>query len=41
MNNLFDRKYAEFITGEHVEALDNATINAPGRVFYMSFHASF
>lgn len=41
VNNLFDREYAEFITGEHVEALDSATINAPGRVFYMSFHASF
>lgn len=41
VNNVFDKEYHEFITGNHVEALDPGIINAPGRTFYLSFHASF
>ena len=41
VNNVFDRKYAEFISGAHVGALSPTLVNAPGREFWLSVHASF
>lgn len=41
VNNIFDRQYAEFISGNHVEATSPILVNAPGRVFYLSFHGKF
>ncbi|WP_107824272.1 TonB-dependent receptor domain-containing protein [Campylobacter concisus] len=39
--NLFDKDYAEFISGDHVAALDPVVVHAPGRTFFISFHSSF
>ncbi len=41
VNNIFDKKYAEFISGAHVGALAPNLVNAPGRTFWLSVHASF
>ncbi|PSM53086.1 TonB-dependent receptor [Campylobacter blaseri] len=41
VNNIFDKKYAEFISGNHVQALSPNLVNAPGRTFYLSFHKKF
>lgn len=41
VNNIFDKKYAEFISPNHVQAMSPSLINAPGRTFYLSFHTSF
>ncbi|NLK66471.1 MAG: TonB-dependent receptor [Campylobacteraceae bacterium] len=41
VNNLFDKEYAEFISGSHVEAVAPNLVNAPGRTFYLSVHANF
>ncbi|MGH1601222.1 TonB-dependent receptor domain-containing protein [Campylobacter majalis] len=41
VNNVFDKNYSEFISGEHVAALDPNVIKAPGRNFYISFHMSY
>ena len=41
VNNIFDKKYSEFISGNHVEALAPSVVNAPGRNVYLSFHAAF
>lgn len=41
VNNIFDKEYAEFISGNHVEALSPNLVNAPGRTFYLSFHKKF
>ncbi|WP_298083506.1 TonB-dependent receptor [uncultured Campylobacter sp.] len=42
VNNVFDKKYAEFISADHIEAFAPiSTINAPGRTFWLSFHAAF
>ena len=39
--NLFDKDYVEFISGDHVAALDTVVVHAPGRTFFISFHSSF
>ena len=41
VNNLFNRQYAEFISGDHVMALAPTTVYAPGRTYWLSLHASF
>ena len=41
VNNIFDKEYAEFISGDHVAALDPRRVNAPGRTVFVSFHSSF
>ena len=42
VTNIFDKDYAEFISGEHVGALDpDPVVHAPGRAVFVSFHSSF
>ncbi|MDO5046253.1 TonB-dependent receptor domain-containing protein [Campylobacter sp.] len=41
VNNIFDKEYAEFISGDHVAALNPRRVNAPGRTVFVSFHSSF
>ena len=42
VNNVFDKNYAEFISGNHIGALSpTRLVNAPGRAVWLSFHASF
>ena len=41
VNNIFDKNYAEFISGNHIGALSPWLVNAPGRAVWLSFHASF
>lgn len=41
VNNLFNRHYAEFISGDHVVALSPNLVYAPGRTFWLSLHTSF
>lgn len=41
VNNIFDKEYAEFISGDHVAALDPRRVNALGRTVFVSFHSSF
>ncbi|CAD7289047.1 TonB-dependent receptor domain-containing protein [Campylobacter suis] len=41
INNLFDKKYTEFLSASNVGALDPFIVNAPGRTFWLSFHANF
>lgn len=41
INNVFNKKYAEFISGNHVEALSPNLVYAPGRTFWLSLHGSF
>lgn len=41
VNNIFNKKYAEFISGDHVLALSPSKVNAPGRTYWLSFHAAF
>lgn len=41
INNVFDKQYAEFISGNHVEAIPPSLVYAPGRVFWLSVHGSF
>ncbi|WP_462109720.1 TonB-dependent receptor domain-containing protein [Campylobacter concisus] len=42
VTNIFDKDYAEFISGEHVGALDpDPVVRAPGRAVFVSFHANF
>ena len=40
--NLFDKDYAEFISGSHVAAMSpTSVVHAPGRTFFLSFHSNF
>lgn len=41
VDNVFDREYAEFITGDHVEAIAPTTVNAPGRFFWLRLTSAF
>lgn len=41
VNNIFDKKYAEFISGTHTEAISPNLVNAPGRTFWLSLHSNF
>ncbi|WP_386698226.1 TonB-dependent receptor domain-containing protein [Lonepinella sp. MS14436] len=41
VNNVFNRQYAEFISGDHVLALTPNVVNASGRTYWLSLHASF
>lgn len=41
VNNLFNRQYAEFISGDHVMALTPNVVYAPGRTYWLSLHTSF
>ncbi|OBX03538.1 TonB-dependent receptor [Gallibacterium genomosp. 3] len=41
VNNLFNRQYAEFISGDHVMALAPSIVSAPGRTYWLSLHTSF
>lgn len=41
VDNIFDREYAEFITGDHVEAISPTVVNAPGRFFWLRASAAF
>ena len=42
VTNIFDKDYAEFISGEHVGALDpDPVVREPGRAVFVSFHSSF
>ena len=41
VNNVFNKKYAEFISGNHVLALSPRVVHAPGRTFWLSLHAAF
>lgn len=41
INNIFDRDYAEFITGNHVEAVAPQVVNAPGRTFWLRLSSTF
>lgn len=41
VNNLLDKKYAEFISGNHVLALSPRVVYAPGRTYWLSLHAAF
>lgn len=42
IDNVFDKKYAEFISSSHVEAIaPSRVVSAPGRVYYLSIHGNF
>lgn len=42
VNNVFNKRYAEFLSGDHVLALSpTSVVNAPGRTFWLSVHAAF
>ena len=41
VNNIFDKKYSEFINVNHVQSVAPKAVNAPGRNVYLSFHAAF
>jgi len=42
IDNVFDKKYSEFISSSHVEAIaPTRVVNAPGRIYYLSIHGSF
>lgn len=41
VDNIFDREYAEFISGDHVEAVAPNIVNAPGRTYWLHFTAAF
>ncbi|MDO4907568.1 TonB-dependent receptor [Neisseria sp.] len=42
VNNIFNRRYADFISGDHVEALaPTRVVYAPGRTYWLSLHAAF
>lgn len=41
VNNVFDKKYAEYISGDHVLALSPSVVYAPGRTYWLSLHAAF
>ncbi len=41
VDNIFDKEYAEYITGSHVESIAPAVVNAPGRTFWLRLNAAF
>lgn len=41
IDNVFDRRYAEYITGDHVEALAPGIVDAPGRFYWIRVSAAF
>ena len=41
LNNVFNKKYAEHISGDHVLALSPSVVYAPGRTYWLSLHAAF
>lgn len=41
VDNVFDKEYAEFITGNHVESVSPSVVNAPGRTFWLRVNAAF
>ncbi len=41
VNNVFNKKYAEHISGDHVLALSPGVVYAPGRTYWLSLHAAF
>ena len=41
VNNVFNKKYAEYISGDHVLALSPSVVYAPGRTYWLSLHAAF
>lgn len=41
VNNIFNKKYNEYISGSHVEAIEPSVVDAPGRGFYVSFNGKF
>ncbi len=41
VNNLFDKQYAEFISGDHVMALAPNVVYALGRTYWASLHIAF
>ncbi len=41
VDNVFDKDYAEYITGSHVESVAPKTINAPGRQFWLRLNTAF
>jgi hypothetical protein len=41
VNNVFNKKYAEHISGDHVLALSPSVVYAPGRTYWLSLHAAF
>lgn len=41
VNNVFNKQYAEFISGDHVLALSPSVVYAPGRTYWLSLHAAF
>ncbi|PIE45066.1 MAG: TonB-dependent receptor [Gammaproteobacteria bacterium] len=41
VDNVFDKKYAEYITGGHVESVAPSVVNAPGRTFWLRLNAAF
>lgn len=41
VNNVFNKKYVEYISGDHVLALSPSVVYAPGRTYWLSLHAAF
>ncbi len=41
VDNVFDKEYAEYMTGNHVEAIAPKKVNAPGRTFWLRLNAAF
>ncbi|UJF25131.1 TonB-dependent receptor [Suttonella sp. R2A3] len=41
VDNIFDKNYAELISGNHVEAVSPRLVNAPGRNYWLRFNANF
>lgn len=41
IDNVFDRNYALYFSGNHVEAIAPSVVNAPGRTFWLRLNAAF
>lgn len=41
VNNVFNKQYAEYISGNHVLALSPSVVYAPARTYWLSLHAAF
>ncbi len=41
VDNVFDKTYAEYLSGNHVESIAPTKVNAPGRTFWLRLNAAF